>query len=141
MKLAPLFLLACASLAGAHEVHHAVEPADAVVVRLTYADGKPFAYEKYELYPAGQDVPTQVGNSDAQGRVVFIAGEVRDWRLKAYSADGHGTDLQFAAPAARSTATTTDTAAPGRPVLLVTGLAVLFGVFGLIQLFLRRRKP
>ena len=133
-------LVACAGIAHAHEIHSTVEASGAVVIALSYADGSPFAYEKYELYPADQTMPQQVGNSDAHGRIVFLAGEVRDWRLRAFSADGHGIDLRFTAPAVAGVAT--DTAqAPARPLLLVAGLAVLFGVFGLIQLFLRRSKP
>jgi nickel transport protein len=133
--------LAWTGIASGHEVHPAIEATAAVVVTLTYADGSPFAYEKYELYPAGQETPMQVGNSDARGRIVFVAGDVGDWRLRAFSADGHGTDLRFAAPTTASPAATGSGDLPGRSSLLVTGLAVLFGVFGLIQLFLRRSKP
>jgi len=139
--MAAVLLLAWAGLAAGHEVHHVVEPTAAVVVRLSYADGKPFAYEKYELTPEGQEIPVQVGNTDARGRVVFVPGEARNWRLKAYSADGHGTDLRFAAPATQAAAPAAVAAVPDRATQLVTGLALLFGLFGLVQLFLHRRKP
>jgi nickel transport protein len=144
VKLA-LILLLWTGAATAHEVHHAIARADAVVVRLSYADGQPFAYEKYELYAVGKDVPAQVGNSDALGRVVFVPGEVKDWRLKSYSADGHGVDLRFAAPAPvgglSGLPEPAAPAEPGRATRIVLGLSLLFGLFGLLQLFLRRRKP
>jgi nickel transport protein len=138
--LALLFLLWVGGVA-AHEVHHDIAAAGAVVVRLSYADGKPFAYEKYELFPDGQEVPVQVGNSDAQGRVVFIPGEIANWRLKAYSADGHGVDLKFAAPGTQAVAASATPAGPDRVTQMLIGLSFLFGLFGLVQLFLRRRKP
>jgi len=134
-------LLAWSLLAAAHEVHHTVAAAGAVAVALSYADGQPFAYEKYELTPEGQQAPQQVGNTDAAGRVVFLPGTHRRWRLKAYSADGHGVDLNFESPPVDTPAAVTTTDTPDRATQLIFGLSVLFGLFGLLQLFLHRRKP
>lgn len=140
MKNWLLALLLLAAPCAAHEVHHVVESSAAITVRLAYADGKPFAYEAYELYPAGKDIPAQVGRTDAQGRVVFIPGDNRAWRLKAFSADGHGADLRFESPAiARLAAPVSQE--PGRLSLILFGLALLFGGFGLVQLFVKKRKP
>lgn len=144
MRFAFCLLLLCSGLASAHEVHHAVAPGAAVVVTLSYADGKPFAYEKYELTPEGAPAPLQVGNSDAQGRVVFVPGPAANWRLKAYTADGHGVDLRFTVPA-----TGGQTAVPGVPSvadtgpsrasLLLFGLGVLLAAFGLLQMFVKSK--
>jgi nickel transport protein len=146
MRRALPLLALWAGAAGAHEVHHAVAPGPAVVVTLSYADGKPFAYEKYELTPAGATVPAQVGNSDAQGRVVFLPGTAANWRLKAWTADGHGVDLRFAAPttaapvpAVAPAAADAANDAPSRASLLLFGLALLLAGFGLLQLFVRRK--
>jgi nickel transport protein len=142
MKIGIAFLLMLwATVLQAHEVHHRIEVAPAVSVSLSYANGEPFAYEKYALYPAGQEVPTQVGNTDAAGRVVFIPGATKNWRLQASSADGHGVNLEFAAPATGAPAAATAAAPPQRWLLAAFGLALIFGIFGLIQLFLRKRKP
>jgi nickel transport protein len=139
MRIAPLLLLAWAGFAGAHEVHHVVEASGAVVVKLSYADGKPFAYEKYELYPEAQEVPAQVGNSDAMGRVVFVPGEAKHWRLKAFSADGHGVDLKFEAPAMQiAVASSAGDSGPNRASLVLFGLSLILGGFGLYRLFLKR---
>ncbi len=128
-----------AGCAIAHEVHHDIAATGAVMVRLTYADGSPFAYEKYELLPEGREVPFQVGNSDAQGRVVFVPGDVANWRLKAYSADGHGVDLKFAAPATGTPSAPPASAGADRATQVLIGLAILFGLFGLVQIFVHRR--
>lgn len=141
MRIWPFLLCGWAMCANAHEVHHRVEATGAVVISLSYADGKPFAYEKYALTPAGQETPTQVGNTDAAGRVVFIPGTTEKWRLQATSADGHGAHLEFSAPA---TAATQTNASPteGLPRWLLAGfgLSIIFGLFGLVQLF-TRKKP
>ena len=122
----------------AHEVDHQVTRADAVVVALQYADGSPFAYEQYEVLPPGETVPFQTGRCDAQGRVVFLPDRPGDWRVKASSEDGHGAELTVAVDAVGSAA-----ARPRslweRSSRLVTGIALLFGIFGLFTLFARRR--
>jgi nickel transport protein len=140
MRIALLVLLAWAEFACAHEVHHVIESAGAAVVKLSYADGKPFAYEKYELYPDEQEVPAQVGNSDAQGRVVFIPGDAKHWRLKAYSADGHGLDVKFEAPKMQVGGTSAiGDSGPNRASLMLFGLSLILGGFGLYRLLLDRK--
>jgi nickel transport protein len=134
------FLLLWVGAAGAHEVHHAIAATNAVAMSLTYADGSPFAYEKYELYAEGKEVPVQVGNTDAAGRVVFIPGETKQWRLKAYSADGHGVDLRFESPAVQAGAAVTADAGPGRATLALFGLGLILAAFGAYQLFGRKKK-
>lgn len=145
MKAAPILLAWLGLWAGgcaAHEVHHVVSATGAAMVTLRYADGKPFAYEKYELTPDGAQVPSQVGNTDAEGRVVFVPGAVDRWRLKAYTTDGHGADLRFVAPPGATPAATPAAASgPDRTSLVLFGVGLIFGGFGLYQMFLARRKP
>lgn len=138
MKFWPALLLVWIGAVQAHEVRHRIEAAGAVVVSLSYADGQPFAYEKYALYPAGQDTPVQVGNTDAQGRIAFVPGAVKQWRLTATSADGHGVNQEFAAPATETRAATATESLP-RWLLAGFGLSLIFGLFGLFQLFMRRK--
>jgi nickel transport protein len=142
MRAAPLALaLGLAAAAGpvaAHEVLHQITRGEAVVVALEYADGSPFAYEQYELLPPGERIPFQTGRTDAAGRVVFLPDRPGDWRLRASSEDGHGAELTVAVDAVGAAA-----AKPRslweRASKLVTGIALLFGVFGLFTLFARRR--
>lgn len=134
-----IFLLCCwAGWVQAHEVHHRIEATDAVVITLTYANGQPFAYEKYALTPAGQETPQQVGNTDAQGRIAFVPGSVAKWRVQATSADGHGVNQEFAVPATESCAAPANDSLP-RWLLAGFGLALIFGLFGLFQLFMRKK--
>ena len=131
----------CASSAYAHEVHHSVATNNAVVVQLTYADGKPFAYEAYEATPDGATVPTQVGRTDAQGRALFIPDKIAHWKFKAYTTDGHGVSLQFDAPTIIATPTATDTSnTPSRLTLMLFGLSLIFFAFGCYQLWIRKKK-
>jgi nickel transport protein len=140
MTRALLFALALLSGAPAlsHELQHAIAPATAVEVRLAYADGKPFAYETYELYPQGSEVPAQVGKTDAQGRVLFVPGEGVRWRLRAFSADGHGADFAFDAPALA--AAPAPAPASDRSARILFGLSALLAAFAAFQFFARRKR-
>lgn len=71
VKRLAIALLLLAAAAQAHEVHLQIETRKAVAITLSYANGQPFAYEKYTLTPAGQEKPLQVGNTDAAGRIAF----------------------------------------------------------------------
>lgn len=135
--------LAWAGAASAHEVQHEIAPGKAVVVRLVYADGEPFAYEQYELFAQGRTQPVQSGRTDYKGRVLFAADDGSAWRLRSFSADGHGVDLSFDARADASAdgAAAPVAAAPSRAMRLLTGLAVILGGFAALALLLRRRKP
>ena len=128
--------------AAAHEVHHTIEATGAVAVRLSYADGKPFAFEAFEATPQGKDVPTQVGRTDEQGRAVFVPGDIKRWRVKTYSANGHGVDLRFDAPAVSTTQGATSATSgdgPNRASLLLFGFSLLLGGFGIYQLWQRKK--
>lgn len=143
MRAAALSLALLVVPAVAHEVGVSQSGAPAAVLTLRYADGQPFAYEAYELYRPDGGVPLQVGRTDAQGRVVFVADGRPVWRLKAYSADGHGVDREIRVDAAALAAP-----APGNAVaagvprgwLLAAGCGVIFGLFGLFQLFITRGR-
>lgn len=140
MKRLILFCLVLAAMppAFAHEVHHAVEAANAVSVRLTFADGQPFAFEAFEVFAAGSDKPVAVGRTDAQGRAVFLPPEAGEVRLRAFAADGHGVDVRLVPP--HGGAAVPAPAAEERPARLMFGAGLLLALFGLIQLFVRRRK-
>ncbi len=141
MRTAALLLAALlAAPALAHDVSHRVGTAPAVTVALAYADGKPFAYETYELFPEGADVPAQVGRTDGHGRVVFVPGAHRKWRLRAFSSDGHGADFRFESPEPGSASSSAESVWLDRPAKAALGLGLILAGFGIWQLFLRRRR-
>ncbi|WP_200384386.1 hypothetical protein [Rhodocyclus tenuis] len=134
----------CAQQAAAHEVKLETRQQPATVVSLSYADGEPFAFEAYELYLPGKETPEQVGRSNAAGQVIFLPGQHGEWRLKAFSADGHGVDqrLKLSLPSAGDAGPVgaASAAEPPRALLLLAGGGVLFGLFGIAQLFIRRKN-
>ncbi|WP_172600028.1 ABC transporter permease [Sulfuricystis multivorans] len=139
MKRFLLLLLCLSPPVAAHEVHTQIDVAEAVVIKLTYANGEPFAYEKYALTAAGRQTPQQVGNTDAAGRIVFLPGQQEKWQLSAVSADGHGVSQEITVP---TRGAPSKAAAPMQPRWLIafSGFTLIFGLFGLWQLFLRRKR-
>ena len=137
-RVIPLVL--CAWLPGqslAHDLRHQIDEGTAVSVRLFFADGKDFAFESYEVYRAGEEVPFQVGRTDLQGRVVFLPERAGTWRIKAFSEDGHGADFSFSTDV-MSGVEEANRSFLERHLRIVVGVSLIFGVFGLLNLFIRR---
>ena len=133
-------LALCAWLPGqalAHDLQHQVDVGAAVSVRFFFADGSDFSFESYEVYRAGHEVPFQVGRTDLKGRVVFLPDRAGTWRIKVFSEDGHGADISF------STGAKGESGDAERPFLerhlrILVGVSVIFGVFGLASLLMRK---
>lgn len=136
-----LLALSTALFAGtlpAHSLNFSAQPASAVIVELRYADGSPFSYESAEVYRPAETVPFLAGRTDANGRLAFVPDRAGDWRVRAFSEDGHGGDFTVAAnPDDRSPVPSTGLGAVGG---LTVGLAVIFGLFGLWSVFMRRKS-
>ncbi len=69
----------------AHDLQYRSDSAQATVLTLFYTDQKAFAYEQYELYRPGQNIPAQVGRTDDQGRLVFLPDQAGAWPPKSKS--------------------------------------------------------
>ena len=97
MKRLLLLLAILSTAATAHELRSEITSAQVTVITLRFADGKPFAYEQFEVRPQGSDTPTQVGRTDAQGRAAILPLPGKALDVVATSKDGHGARLSLAA--------------------------------------------
>jgi nickel transport protein len=122
----------------AHDLQYRVDEGGAVYVKLFFGDGSDFTFESYEVYRAGEDIPFQVGRTDAKGRLAFLPDQPGEWRVKAFSEDGHGVDFSLSTDM-QGGLEDTDKPVFERYARLITGVAVIFGIFGLINLLARRR--
>lgn len=133
-------LIALISLSvQAHDLHHEVTDGQAIVVHLFFMDNSPFAYENYELYREGDVLPYQTGRTDARGYFSFIPDSAGSWQVKAFSADGHGVTFEVTTNE-DMTLSYAEKPLVDRYGRIVIGVAVLFGIFGLLSLMLKRRK-
>ena len=139
MRLPPgLLALALAAPAAAHQLDHAVQTGPAVIVDLHYGDGRPFSYEATEVYRPGETVPFLAGRTDANGRLAFVPDRAGDWRVRAFSEDGHGGD--FTVPAGGEAGTKPRYEGLGVIGGLAVGLSLIFGAFGLWSLFASKKQ-
>jgi nickel transport protein len=137
----PLLVLPLALLAGtlnAHQLNHEVQTGSAVIVELRYGDGSPFGYESAEVYRPAESVPFLAGRTDANGRLAFVPDRAGDWRIKAFSEDGHGGDFTVATTGEGGTRA--PSAGLGTLGGIIVGLSLLFGIFGVWSLFLRKQS-
>lgn len=137
--LLPLLAIIALPVA-AHEVHGRQQLLPMTVITLTYADGKPFAYEQFELTAQGAETPSQVGRTDALGRVAVLPVPGKSLELVATSKDGHGTRLTLPANDSNAVPPAPTVTETPRWMMLVSGVGILFGVFGLLQLFWHSRR-
>lgn len=156
-----IFLLLAAWLSPtlAHTIHHRVEASQAVILTLTYSSGKPYAREPYSLYAEGSEQAGYAGQTDAEGRIVFVPGDAAQWHLKAQGHHGHGLVIDFTVPVHQTTSSQAPampavaapsatlptptpvagpTSSPNEASLALFGLSLLLGGFGAYQLFLKR---
>lgn len=129
-----LILLAAAS-ADAHGLDLRATTGATHGVVATYEDGSAFSFESYEVFPPGDDTPFQVGRTDRLGRLAFQPDKPGVWRVRLFTTDGHGGELKIDVETPSQPAA----AAPSRGRDILTGVSVLFGLFGLVTLFVRRK--
>ena len=122
-----------------HEIMHEVARGEAVIVTLHYPEGTPFSYESFEIFRPDEELPFHVGRTDASGRISFLPDRDGTWRIRAFSEDGHGVDITVEAGPA-GTQTVAGRSSNERYMRAVAGLAIVFGLFGVVSLFIRRRK-
>jgi nickel transport protein len=134
-------LLLCALNCGAalaHDLQYVVGEGSAVFVRFSLAGEGEFSFESYEIYRDGENVPFQVGRTDQQGRLVFLPDRSGKWRIKVFSEDGHGRDF-FITTDAQGGVERAERPVVSRNLRIAIAVALIFGLFGLVNLFARRR--
>lgn len=143
MKLArlllPMLIATAAFAAHAHDLQYTVTGGQAVVIKLFYVDNTPFTFEGYEIYREGEKLPYQVGRTDKQGRIAFLPDTAAQWQIKVISEDGHGLDFKLSTDAAAALS------GSEKPLFerysrIFIGVAFILGVFGALNLYLKRRK-
>ncbi|MEJ2720131.1 MAG: hypothetical protein P8181_03190, partial [bacterium] len=136
-------LLVCLSTAKlvAHGVDHVVTRTGAVVVTLSHDDGDMFSNETYEVFGPGDSTPFQSGRTDKLGRIVFVPDRTGEWRVRAFSEDGHGADFTVNVDNAGDLAGTAPARGPASTVgRILAGVIAIFALFGIALLFMNRRR-
>jgi nickel transport protein len=132
-------LLGLADPAAGHGLRYHVNHAEAVVIRVTFANKTAFSHHPYEIIRPNETAPCFTGETDADGRIVFVPDSSGAWRIRTYSEDGHGLNITLIAEGGRVIPPHDEPAAIGYTRLLL-GLVILLALFNLYALFYRRGK-
>jgi nickel transport protein len=127
------------SSAAGHELRYAVEENKAVVITITEEGGKPCAGISYVISPKEGGPAVQSGRTDIRGRVVFVPENSGNWTLSAFTEHGHGTGFSFES-GDKGILLSTEKPFFDRYSRLIVGVSLIFGVFGMLNLFRRRKS-
>ncbi len=140
--LLPLGLSLAETASYGHSINYQVEQ-KGIAVRAFYTAKEPVSYSQYEIYgPAdGKDLPHQTGRTDKNGFLAFVPDRAGIWKIKLWGESAHGyhgftTEVKVDKELALESFSRPLVAAHTK---LITGLSVIFGLFG-IYAFLRSRR-
>jgi len=140
-----LFLL-CLSLppreSWGHSLNYHIEQ-KGIAVRAFYTEQDPASYSEYEIYgPGDRDtIPHQTGRTDRNGFLAFVPDKPGIWKIRLWGESSHGyhgftaevkVDKEFNLESFSKPLVATHTK-------LITGLSLIFGVFG-IYAYLKSRR-
>ena len=120
----------------------------AAAIEARYHDGNPMAFCDVEVFRPGEGTEVfQTGVTDSHGRFVFVPDTTGEWKVTVDDGMGHlaaarfspGTD-EVPDESAGVTGHTGSAEDGDRIREVVMGIAVIFGLFGVMALFYCRRK-
>ncbi len=125
-----------------HTIHYSVEP-KGMTVRVFYSPDDPASYAEYEVFGPGDTEPYQIGRTDRRGCVSLLPDRPGEWKVKVLgeSAHGfHGITIELKVDEALMLE------GFSKPLVathtrLITGVAIIFGIFGLYALWRSRKGP
>jgi nickel transport protein len=141
--LLPLGLFLGAIDSHGHSINYHVEQ-KGIAVRAFYSAKDPSSYSQYEIYGPGdkEDLPHQTGRTDKNGFLSFVPDRAGTWKIKLWGESAHGYH-GFTAEVKVDTELNLESFS--KPLVaahtkLITGLSLIFGIFGLYALWRSRRK-
>ena len=115
-----------------------------IAVRAFYSEKDPSSYSQYEIWGPGdrEDLPHQTGRTDKNGFLAFVPDRAGTWKIRLWGESSHGyhgftTEIKvdkginlesFSKPLAAA------------HTKLITGLSLIFGIFGIYAFLKSRRK-
>ena len=142
--LLPLGLFLGETDSDGHSINYHVEQMG-IAVRAFYSAKDPASYSQYEIYGPGdkEDLPHQTGRTDKNGFLSFVPDRVGTWRIKLWGESGHGYHGFTAEVKVDKELNLESFSKPlvAAHTKLITGLSLIFGIFGVYALWRSRKKP
>jgi nickel transport protein len=141
--LLPLGLFLGETDSHGHSINYHVEQMG-VAVRAFYSAKDPASYSQYEIYGPGdkEDLPHQTGRTDKNGFLSFVPDRAGTWKIKLWGESGHGYHGFTAEVKVDKELNLESFSKPlvAAHTKLITGLSLIFGIFGVYALWRSRKK-
>ena len=142
--LLPLGLFLGAIDSYGHSLNYHMEQ-KGIAVRAFYSAKDPASYSQYEIYGPGdkEDLPHQTGRTDKNGFLSFVPDRAGTWKIKLWGESGHGYHGFTAEVKVDKELNLESFSKPlvAAHTKLITGLSLIFGIFGVYAFWRSRRKP
>ena len=122
-----------ATVLHAHDLQYQVEAGPPVVLNFFFPDNSKFSYENFEIRAPGEAAIFQKGRTDRLGRVALLPDRQGIWRVRVFSDDGHGADVEVNV-GPNQTVTNYSRSLFDRYSRVFVGAGFIFGSFGLLIL-------
>lgn len=139
--MAFLSVVLYASPAPCHGVAGYVEAAQGYRITALYDDGEPMSYAAVEIKAPGEAIAFQTGRTDRNGIMLFQPDHPGHWQAVVTDGMGHRLALGLEVASAGAPADAGKQAAGDKTRNIITGLAVIFGLFGILYGRKGRRSP
>ena len=125
----------------AHTVNYDVQP-KGISVRVFYAANEPASYSQYELFAPGDELPYATGRTDRNGCVSFLPNKAGTWKVKVLGESSHGFHGATIDVKIDQALGVESFSKPlvAQYTKVITGLSIVFGLFGIYALLRSRRK-
>jgi nickel transport protein len=131
--------------AWAHGVRGYTEKAEGICLVAQYDDGEPMSYADVTITSANSKIPFQTGRTDRNGRFFFQPDEPGQWHITVKDGMGHlvnlGLEMTGDGVLQKNTESRPQVSSlkPARTQKIITGLSVIFGIFGILYAWKARR--
>jgi nickel transport protein len=151
MKFIPLliscliFVLLTTATCWSHGVDGHIEQTVGYCVTARYDDGEPMSYAAVEISAPDAEIGFQTGRTDRNGCFMFRPEVQGKWNVVVNDGMGHRLALPLELGAGSNATGTNDAvvSAPvqsvSRPVKIITGLCIIFGLYGILYGWKARR--
>ncbi len=125
----------------AHTIHYEVQP-KGISAKIFYSPRDPASYSEFEIYGPGDTEPYQVGRTSRTGFLSFLPDRPGTWRIKVLGESTHGFHgITFDIKVDKAF----DLESFDKPLVamhtkVIVGISVIFGLFGIISLYLSRKR-
>lgn len=125
---------------NAHVLHYDLKKG-ALYSEVFFGGGKAAIYSPFEIYAPGSSLPFVKGNTDERGVLAFLPDRAGVWRVVVHASSDHGEHrVEFDVDVSSDdVASLSHAPLYNKYSAMITGVAIIFGVFGVIYGIRSRR--